>query len=100
MKYLIPLEVRSYLPVVKESNPALKTKEDMEILSPPGRIRRDKAIAGQLRQLRSREPSGSYKRNYINVDIEKKLFKQVTLLLYISYFLTHCKSTLATVQNI
>ena len=47
VKYFIPLDVRSSLPAVKESNPALKAKEDMEILSPPGRTRRDKAIAGQ-----------------------------------------------------
>ena len=32
VKYLIPLEVRSPLPVVDESNPTLKTKKDVEIL--------------------------------------------------------------------
>ena len=52
VKYLIPLDVRSSLPAVKESNPALKTKG--KILSPPGQTRRDKAIA---RQLRNRELS-------------------------------------------
>ena len=48
MKHLIPLEVRSTQPVVNKSNPALKTKGDMEILPRPGRTRRDAAIAGQL----------------------------------------------------
>ena len=48
VKHLIPLEVRSSLPV-DESNPTLKTKEDMEILPRPARTRRDAAIAGQLR---------------------------------------------------
>lgn len=43
VKHLIPL-VRSSLPVVNESNPALKPKEDMEILPRPGRTRRYAAI--------------------------------------------------------
>ena len=49
VKHLIPLEVRSSLPVVDESNPTLKTKEDLEILPRQARTRRDAAIAGQLR---------------------------------------------------
>ena len=49
VKYLIPLEVRSSLPLVDESNPTLKTKENVEILPRPAQTRRDAAIAGQLR---------------------------------------------------
>jgi hypothetical protein len=49
VKHLIPLEVRSTQPVVNESNPAPKSREDMPVLLRPGRIRRDAAIAGHLR---------------------------------------------------
>ncbi len=49
VKHLIPLEVRSTQPVVNESNPAPKSREDMPVLLRPGLIRRDAAIAGHLR---------------------------------------------------
>ena len=49
VKHLIPLEVRSSLPVVDESNPTLKAKKDVEILPRPARTRPDAAISGQLR---------------------------------------------------
>jgi hypothetical protein len=49
VKHLIPLEIRSTQPVVNESNPAPKSREDMPVLLRPGRIRRDAAIAGHLR---------------------------------------------------
>ena len=85
VEHPISLEARSSLPVDNESNPALKSKEDMEILPRPGWTRRDAAIAAQLRFVNSLDCYKRYLLINIFIDV-RKLFR-----LFLFWIFDYCK---------